>query len=155
MEPLLKIVLVQTHSELSETDNLWDESELIACKVCVGRRFPSYQEAIAERERERGESGCVVWSLDTGYWIEYISPVNPRLIQRGRGLLLYVLRLSLAIPKIIKLTSKTDSPLVGWRVSQGPPWYSPWWWVDPQIPHSTCAVIEYSGNAIYILWYKQ
>ena len=104
---------------------------------------------------ERGESRCVVWSLDTGYWIEYISPVNPRLIQRGRGLLLYVLRLSLAKPKIIKLTSKTDSPLVWRRVSQGPPWYSPWWWVDPQIPHSTCAVIEYNGNAIYILWYKQ
>ena len=48
MEPLLKIVLVQTHSELSETDNLWDESELIACKVCVGRKSLSYQEAIGD-----------------------------------------------------------------------------------------------------------
>ena len=35
MDPLLKIVLVQTHSELSETDNLRDESELIACEVCT------------------------------------------------------------------------------------------------------------------------
>ena len=25
---------MQTHSELSETDNLRDESELIACEVC-------------------------------------------------------------------------------------------------------------------------
>ena len=35
VDPLLKIVLVQTHSELSETDNLRDESELIARKVCT------------------------------------------------------------------------------------------------------------------------
>lgn len=35
VDPLLKIVLVQTHSELSETDNLRDESELIARKVCM------------------------------------------------------------------------------------------------------------------------
>lgn len=35
MDPLLKIVLVQTHSELSETDNLRDESELIAREVCT------------------------------------------------------------------------------------------------------------------------
>ena len=35
MDPLLKIVLVQTHSELSETDNLRDESELIVCEVCT------------------------------------------------------------------------------------------------------------------------
>ena len=35
MDPLLKIVLVQTHSELSETDNLRDEAELIAREVCT------------------------------------------------------------------------------------------------------------------------